>query len=174
MYSQEFIHYLAHFHGDRDYFECHEILEEYWKKVDEKNKDSILVAFIGLAVSNYHHRRNNFSGALKTLKKAIQIFQQKREEISRYGLNSSQLIDILQKRFYEIQRFKKYSSFNLPIIDMKLIQLCVETCAEKGFNWCQLSDLSNKDLIHKHINRDRSGVINERNRAREKKSKGRE
>ncbi|PAD68333.1 hypothetical protein CHH83_14265, partial [Bacillus sp. 7586-K] len=32
MYDQEYIDFLVHFHCDRDYFECHEILEEHWKK----------------------------------------------------------------------------------------------------------------------------------------------
>ena len=31
MYPTEYIQFLIHFHGDYDYFECHEILEEYWK-----------------------------------------------------------------------------------------------------------------------------------------------
>ena len=35
MYSQAYIDYLVHFHGDRDYFECHELLEEHWKKTKE-------------------------------------------------------------------------------------------------------------------------------------------
>ncbi|MEH7501602.1 DUF309 domain-containing protein, partial [Neobacillus drentensis] len=29
MYPTEYIQFLAHFHGDRDYFECHELLEDY-------------------------------------------------------------------------------------------------------------------------------------------------
>lgn len=171
MYSQEFINYLVHFHGDRDYFECHEILEEYWKKVDKKNKNSILVAFIQLAVSNYHHRRNNFSGALKTLEKAIQIFEQNREEIAKFGFLPSQLISFLQEQLYRIKQFYKYRSLDLPIADKKLNQLCIEACNQKGWKWCQISDLSNPALIHKHINRDRSDVIEERNRAREERQK---
>lgn len=31
MYPTEYIQFLIHFHGDYDYFECHEILEGYWK-----------------------------------------------------------------------------------------------------------------------------------------------
>ena len=60
-FPQKYIEYLVHFHGDRDYFECHEILEEYWKKIDNGNKESIWVGLIQLAVANYHHRRKNLT-----------------------------------------------------------------------------------------------------------------
>ncbi len=32
MYPNAYLDYLVYFHGHRDYFECHEVLEEYWKK----------------------------------------------------------------------------------------------------------------------------------------------
>ncbi|WP_460291943.1 DUF309 domain-containing protein, partial [Bacillus cereus] len=39
MYPTEYIQFLIHFHGDYDYFECHEILEEYWKTKPRGNRD---------------------------------------------------------------------------------------------------------------------------------------
>ena len=43
MYPTEYIQFLIHFHGDYDYFECHEILEEYWKTKPRGNRDHYLV-----------------------------------------------------------------------------------------------------------------------------------
>lgn len=37
MYPAEYLEYLVYFHADRDYFECHEILEEYWKEQGMNN-----------------------------------------------------------------------------------------------------------------------------------------
>lgn len=39
MYPPEYIEFLYHFHCDRDYFECHEILEELWKKILKKREN---------------------------------------------------------------------------------------------------------------------------------------
>ncbi len=57
MYAKAYIEYLAHFHGTRDYFECHEVLEEHWKAVDPKNRSSVWVLLIQIAVSMYHARQ---------------------------------------------------------------------------------------------------------------------
>ena len=36
VYPEAYIEYLMYFHGNRDYFECHEVLEEYWKEVSPR------------------------------------------------------------------------------------------------------------------------------------------
>ncbi|MER2115318.1 MAG: DUF309 domain-containing protein, partial [Solibacillus isronensis] len=33
-----FIDYCAYFNGNNDYFECHEVLEEYWKEIAPREK----------------------------------------------------------------------------------------------------------------------------------------
>ncbi|WP_133174958.1 DUF309 domain-containing protein, partial [Heyndrickxia sporothermodurans] len=68
---EAYIEYLVHFHGDRDYFECHELLEEHWKLTDIKNRHSVWVGLIQLAVSQYHYRRSNIVGAIRLMKKAL-------------------------------------------------------------------------------------------------------
>ena len=175
MYPQEYIDYLVHFHGDRDYFECHEVLEEYWKKVDNKNKESILVGFILFAVSNYHHRRNNFAGAKRTLGKAFTIFTKQADELTSYGLNPIVFIHFVKERLADVEDHKEYTSINLPLEDSSLIRICETVCEKKGLTWCQESDLSDDQLIHKHAKRDRSEVMFERRLAiNARKNKGRE
>lgn len=175
MYPEEYIEYLIHFHGDRDYFECHEILEEYWKQVDKNNKNSILVGFILLAVSCYHHRRENFSGAHRTLSKALNIFKDQKTQIANFGFDPNEFISFLKARLLLIQNHQSYTSMNLPIQEQELIVLCKNAAKEKKFVWCQESDLSNKELVHRHARRDRSDVIAERNQAIQlKRKKGNE
>lgn len=165
MYPEEYIDYLVHFHGDRDYFECHEILEDYWKTVDKNNKNSILVAFILLAVSNYHHRRGNFRGASRTLKKAVTIFNKQKPLLNNFGFSPQQFIDYLNNHLKYVEDGKEYRSIKLPIHDTALIESCILACNEKGFIWGQESDLSNEEIVHRHVKRDRSDVLNERNLA---------
>lgn len=172
-YPTSYIQYLAHFHGDRDYFECHEILEEHWKATDAGNKRSIWVALILLAVSNYHHRRKNFSGALRTINKALDIFSTNIQDIRGLGLDPDLLAEALINRRDSLLNKGPYTSFNLPITDDKLIKLCHEECKQNGFIWGSSSDLGNPDLIHRHSSRDRSEVITGRQLAlEERKNRG--
>jgi len=164
-YPKSYIQYLAHFHGDRDYFECHEILEEYWKATDPGNKKSVWVGLILLAVSNYHYRRKNAAGAIRTLRKSLEIFSQAKQSCLRLGIDHGALIELLNKREKNLLNNKPYSSFNLPISDPEVVKLCHEECKENGFIWGAKSDLSDADLINRHSARDRSDVIADRKMA---------
>jgi uncharacterized protein len=165
LYPREYIQFLVHFHGDRDYFECHEILEEYWKSIDPGNKESIWVGLIQLAVSCYHHRRQNFKGAKKTLEKAVKIFSNEKDTLLKLGLNGEKLKQKLMERLLVIVKEETYQSFNLPIIDPLLLRNCLELANTKDLNWGNESDLRNNCIIHKHKLRDRTYVIEERNQA---------
>lgn len=162
MYPDKYIEFLVHFHGDRDYFECHEILEEYWKSTDPNNKKSAWVGLILMAVSFYHHRRGNMNGAERTLRKGISILECRAGEIQALGLDTVQLIKELKDRLVLIQKGGSYFSVNLPIIDPLLKEKCIEDCAAKGFSWCSESKAPDKDIVHRHKRRDRTMVIKER------------
>lgn len=165
MHPKEYLQFLVHFHGDRDYFECHEILEDYWKRTDSGNKESIWVGLILLAVSTYHHRRGNFNGAKRTLEKAVNIFSEQEGAIAKLGLDGSQLQSLLIERLASIKKAESYQSFNLPICDSKLLDICIKNCEKAGFPWGSGSDMLNCSIIHRHILRDRSSVIEERIKA---------
>lgn len=141
MYPKEYIQYLVHFHGDRDYFECHEILEEYWKQTDAGNKSSVWVGLIQLAVSCYHHRRGNFNGAEKTLRKAFAIFINKKQTLIDLGINQVSFIRLLKEQQVNIEQKRDYQSFNLPIESISLMENCLAACAQQGLAWCSSSDL---------------------------------
>jgi predicted metal-dependent hydrolase len=162
LYPKEYIQFLAHFHGDRDYFECHEILEEYWKKNDVRNKNSIWVGLILLAVSTYHHRRNNFTGAKRTLEKAITIFKTQSFFLTKLSLDPHLLQVLVKERLSIITKQQRYNSFNLPISDQALLELCRRYCEQNGLVWGKDSDLANDHLVHRHVLRDRTSVIEER------------
>lgn len=165
MYPKPYIQFLAHFNGDRDYFECHEILEEYWKESTDKRKDSIWVGFILLAVSRYHHRRKNFNGAKRTLEKAIKIFSVHTREPILLGLDSELFFPLLSKLLVQAVKEESYQSITLPISDPVLLEACTIECQIKGFTWGQNSNLDDESIIHRHKLRDRADVIEERIKA---------
>ena len=164
-FPQEYIDYLVHFHGDRDYFECHEILEDYWKKIDNRNKESIWVGLIQLAVANYHHRRKNFNGAQRTLEKSLNILTLHEEQLKTLGIHSTILFQQIKQQLLNMKKKQPYCSYHFPLISQKLITLCIERSQQLGLTWCSSSNLQDLDLIHRHLKRDRTDVINERKRA---------
>ena len=54
-----FVNFIVYFNSNQDYFECHEVLEEYWKSIPDSDKDHPLTAYILLATGMYHWRRGN-------------------------------------------------------------------------------------------------------------------
>ncbi|MBB5323484.1 hypothetical protein HNQ34_000561 [Anoxybacillus tepidamans] len=166
MYPNAYIEYLLHFHTDRDYFECHEILEEHWKN-DEKKQ--VWVALIQIAVALYHHRRGNVLGAKRMMQKAIALVEQEKEAIEQLGLDYAELLPLLKRYIEQIDKGERYESICLPIADETLMQTCQTICKQRRLVWGNKSDLDNEFLLHKHALRDRSDVLAAR---KEKKKKG--
>ena len=165
MYPSAYIDYLIHFHGDRDYFECHEELEEHWKQDQRGERKVYWVGLIQLAVSLYHHRRENFNGAYRMLSSAINIIKHEKVAIIGLGLKFDDLLSIMTNRLLEIENKEKFTDINLPICDNELLNKCLSVSQELGLTW---GDESNQDsaIIHKHKLRDRSEVIAEREKQR--------
>ncbi|UII54699.1 DUF309 domain-containing protein [Cytobacillus spongiae] len=171
MYPREYIQFLAHFHGDRDYFECHEILEEYWKSVDPRNKQSLWVGLIQFAVGNYHFRRNNLKGAYRTLKKAYDILRPQKHELEKLGIDSDALLSIINEQMTAIHSNSAYKSVSIPLREEGLVHQCATYCMENSMAWGAESDILNEHIIHRHMLRDRSNVISERINAMQDKNK---
>ncbi|RHW41198.1 DUF309 domain-containing protein [Neobacillus notoginsengisoli] len=170
MYPKSYVDYLVHFHGDRDYFECHEILEDYWKDHEPGNKNSIWAAFIQLAVGCYHYRRGNAPGAQRTLHKALAIFHGQKKKLDSLGIHTDELLSELEEFISSLSAGRAYKSFIIPIKDPKLKELCLDACVEKGFNWCRSDYFPTEAIIDRHKTRDRTSVIEEREMALKRKN----
>ncbi|WP_345239100.1 DUF309 domain-containing protein [Pontibacillus salipaludis] len=173
MFDQAYIDYLAHFHGTRDYFECHELLEERWKEDTPLDKNAVWVGLIQLAVSLYHHRRNNFIGAKRTIEKAETILTSHYNILGQYGLDAKALlskIDLIRER---IDQHKPYKSIELPILSPELKEAASVRCKEWGISYNTPSNLDDVSIVHRHSMRDRSDVIQERKDALVERQKNR-
>ncbi len=148
-----YIEFLAHFHGDRDFFECHEVLEDHWKNTGME-KGSVWVGLIQIAVSFYHYRRGNKRGAIKMLEKALDIVNKKRAELHSLGINHEQLLSMLIRSCQDMQSGAPYRPINLPIQDSELLTVCKERVRLIGFDWGGKEEL-NEYIINKHIARKR-------------------
>ncbi|WYP28189.1 DUF309 domain-containing protein [Alkalihalobacillus sp. FSL W8-0930] len=161
-YPKAYIDFLIYFHTDRDYFECHEVLEEHWKTTPRKKGDHYWVALIQLAVGLYHERRQNLEGAKRMFTSSRRIIQNDPHAIKKLGLDSHQLLEMINDRLNQMEHTESFSDMNLPIDDPRLLLECRSACEAKELVWCAPSMLDREELVHKHSRRDRSEVIAER------------
>jgi predicted metal-dependent hydrolase len=162
-YPEAYTDYLLFFHAERDYFECHEVMEEFWKEHPGDVRSKTYVALIQIAVGMYHDRRGNRTGAVKMLQSAAK--NAKASEIASLGLHYEKLQKLLKDRWTSIQQNDHiYEDINLPLADPDLESWCVDECEKRGLIWQAPSKLDDETLIQKHTVRDRSDVIRERAR----------
>ncbi|SFP25590.1 DUF309 domain-containing protein [Salibacterium halotolerans] len=151
MYPQAYIQFLVQFHGFRDYFECHEILEEHWKEHDFENRTSVWVGLIQTAVGLYHYRRKNKKGAVKIWTSARSIIEKNRKQLFDLGVHAEILCRLVEKHLADAKNNQPFEDMNLPLMDPELIKWCAAECERRGVNWQQPSDMSDQQLIHRHI-----------------------
>lgn len=166
---EAYIDYLVHFHADRDWFECHEILEEYWKKNPDDPRGRTWVALIQTAVALYHHRRGNAAGALKMVSAALRNASDR--DLASLGIDDVAFRHALDERRAELASEEKrpFRDLDIPLADPALLKRCLRRCEELGLVWGRPSDLNDDFLCNKHMRRDRREVIENRLRAYERR-----
>lgn len=157
--NRAFQAYFYHYLVTEDYFECHEVLEELWKEVAPRNKTHVLVPFILVATSMYHWRRGNTKGALKSLRKAHELFEINVSEVDGY-LDAQDLEQEIQAKLVAISKEEPFSPI-VFIVTSETLAAVIEQFPEKQ----QVTDA----LIHRHTVRDRTEVIQARKQALQKR-----
>ena len=170
MYPSSYILFLSYFHGNRDYFECHEVLEEYWKS-PEGNSEKIWVGLIQTAVGFYHYRRGNLTGAKKMFNKSKQTLLPEMSSLETLGLDAEHYFKLLDEQIKKIENNLPYESVNLPIQDKTLLTACKKVCEQNHWTFGAASVLPPAEIIHKHKLRDRSDVEESRKKAIKQKRK---
>jgi hypothetical protein len=160
-----FSEFIVYFNENEDYFECHEVLEEYWKSLENRNKAHPLTAFILLSTAMYHWRRGNFDGALRTLRKAERNFKTLSEQ-SPFNelLNFEQLQNDISKSLTLLNNRNTFQPFKICIRSSDLQQIVKNNSISMN-----LLPFGSDSIIHKHMLRDRTDILKER----EEKKKGR-
>ncbi|MBN2983943.1 MULTISPECIES: DUF309 domain-containing protein [Cohnella] len=172
-YPEEYIEYLAEYFGSRDFFECHEIMEEYWKKTPDSEWSVCWLVLIRLAVVQYHARRGNGAGAAKLLAKASG--EVRPDLMDRLGLDGAELERMIKDKLTAWSGGDAtYEEFELPIADPELLRLVRTRCEEKGWGWATPRQRVPDDIVHRHLRRDRSEVVSARAAAAELKAAKRE
>ncbi|MBJ6363623.1 DUF309 domain-containing protein [Paenibacillus sp. GCM10012307] len=169
-YAKPYIDYLVEFHGTRDYFECHELLEEHWK--EQGTSDPYADTWVGLiqiAVGQYHHRRGNVKGAEKLFRQAERRLNP--QLLEQLGLSGQAVADMVRGKLQELSAAGEpppFRDMDLPFRDLKLERECRERTTLAGYGWCKPSRCDGQ-LVHRHTLRDRSSVIAARAEAYEQR-----
>jgi predicted metal-dependent hydrolase len=121
-YSYLYLLFIYYFNYKRDYYECHDVMEELW--LDEQ-RDRFLQGLLQVAVGLYHFRWNNIAGAILLFEGAVEKLAPYSE--CKGGINlgkiRSEAEDYLSKlRCYEQQPFEFYD-LTIEMMDPELKEM---------------------------------------------------
>ncbi|WP_027085243.1 DUF309 domain-containing protein [Cohnella panacarvi] len=66
--DERYLAFISYFNTERDYFECHEVMEELWL---EEGRHPLLQGLLQAAVGLHHWHNDNFTGAVKLMEAAL-------------------------------------------------------------------------------------------------------
>ncbi len=150
--DHRYFDYLLEFNGTRDYYKCHDFLEEWWYEINHP-KDHILVAFIQLAVGMFQWRRGNINGANKMFEGAYFIFEAHKDEIIDYGIDEEKLFEIITRVHKSMLYHEDFYDVNLPLIDKTMLSKLETLASDRDLRLYQASNLDDYHLVHKHLKR---------------------
>lgn len=153
------LEYYYQFHTQQHYFLCHDILEEAWKAQDQYGKQDFVVGLILFATASYHYRRGNFRGALRTYRKAGNIFNQYSDTVmTQFGIDGMAFRQLIKQLIADINLEKLFTPIRLPLLDDT-----IQTLTAQYHDYTVRKDIvSTPDILDHHRNRDRSSVIRAR------------
>jgi predicted metal-dependent hydrolase len=71
-YDRLYVDFIYYFNIKRDYFECHEVMEELWL---EEGRAPLYQGLLQIAVGLYHHWNGNVGGSIKLFSQGIDKLQ---------------------------------------------------------------------------------------------------
>jgi predicted metal-dependent hydrolase len=86
-YPQLFVDFLYYFNVERDYYECHEVLEELWL---EEGRERFYQGLLQVAVALHHARNDNRGGAEKLFRGALNKLEDTKDAV-RMGIDVEQV-----------------------------------------------------------------------------------
>lgn len=108
-----YVEFLYFFNVERDYFQCHEVMEELWL---EEGRNPLYQGLLQVAVGLYHHRNGNVGGAVKLMSQGIE----KLEFYPRHtlGIDLGKLVEDARQYLEKLERIEEepFEFYNLDIV----------------------------------------------------------
>lgn len=120
-YPQLYIDFIYYFNIEKDYYECHEVLEELWL---ETGRERFYQGLLQVAVGLYHFQNDNKKGAIKMMIAALQKLSQYPNPIC-MGINLNQVKEHAKQSLQELtdKANPHFTPITIQIVDPKLQEL---------------------------------------------------
>lgn len=114
-----YVAYLVYFNRDRDYFECHEVLEELWL---EKQREPVYQGLLQIAVALFHFRNGTVNHTYNKIAGAVKMMKSSYNKLLPYqhhalGINMEKLMADVQ---LYIERLEHYQEQPFDFYDLKI------------------------------------------------------
>lgn len=125
-YEPKYVAFLIYFNRDRDYFECHEVLEELWL---ERGRDSLYSGLLQVAVALYHFRNGSVTPGYDKIEGARKMMRSALAKLSGYpgdtlGIRLDRLIDDARLYLERLERHEQepfaFRPIEIEIVDPSL------------------------------------------------------
>ncbi|WP_297596098.1 DUF309 domain-containing protein [uncultured Cetobacterium sp.] len=114
--NKQYIEFINTFQEERDFFKCHEILENIWIKETACNtKKHVSINLLLISVGVLHWRNKNFKGALSVLRNSLNDYEEMRGEIEKIGIDSYKLKNLVEELLIKISLNETYKEVYLPV-----------------------------------------------------------
>ncbi len=118
-YNHLYVEFIYYFNIDKDYFECHEVLEELWL---EEGRSPLYQGLLQVAVGLHHYSYGNASGAIKLFNAGIEKLTPYPEDS--LGIDLKKVIQEAKTYVENLLRIEReplaFYTFNIEIIDEDL------------------------------------------------------
>ncbi len=113
-YDPLYIAFYYYFNQERDYFECHEVMEELWL---EEGRNPLYQGLLQVAVGLYHFRNGNLGGAIKLMTAALEkLGPHPKAEL---GIDLAQLLDECRRYIQKLGRYER-EPFDFYDLDIRI------------------------------------------------------
>ena len=114
--KEKYVEFIDTFQIQRDFFKCHEILEEIWiEETKCETRKHVSINLLVIAVGLYHWRNKNYKGAIQVLENSLNNYDELSIDMEKMGIDSKCL---KQRVLYVIESLKikkSYEEIYLPI-----------------------------------------------------------
>lgn len=120
-YDRLYVQFLVYFNIRRDYFECHEVMEELWL---EEGRSPLYQGLLQIAVGLYHHQNGNISGSRKLFQAGIDKLEAYPPEV--LGIDLESLLTDARQYVRRLENWEQspfdYYDLDIVLLDPQLIE----------------------------------------------------
>jgi uncharacterized protein len=124
-YDALYVQFVYYFTIPRDYFECHEVMEELWL---EEGRDPLYQGLLQVAVGLYHYRNGNLGGAVKLFTAAVEKLEGFPAET--LGIDLGKLVEESKLYLSKLKRVEE-EPFAFYDLDIQILDPALEALVEE-------------------------------------------